>query len=161
MVTAMDEDAAIRLRRVISKLARELNSSAAGAGLTPSQASVLGLIVARGPVGLGELSDLESLNPTMLSRVIGKLHSMGLIDRIRDPADRRNVSAVATPAGRRVDKRVKALKADAVSKCMALLSAEQVAAVAAALPALEVLTVIMRTARPGTERRRSGGREIA
>jgi DNA-binding MarR family transcriptional regulator len=162
MVAAMDDDAAIRLRRVISKLARELNASSTGAGLTPSEASVLGLIVARGPVGLGELSELEGLNPTMLSRVIGKLHSMSLIDRIRDPADLRNVSAVSTPAGRRADKRVKALKAAAVSQCMALLPAEQAAAVAAALPALEELTVIMRSARPAAGRRgRGAGREIA
>ena len=77
----MDDAAAIRLRRVISKLARELNASSTGAGLTPSQASVLGLIVARGPIGLGELSELERLNPTMLSRVIGKLYSAGLIVR--------------------------------------------------------------------------------
>ena len=37
----MDDDGVIRLRRVISKLARQLNASSTGAGLTPSQASVL------------------------------------------------------------------------------------------------------------------------
>jgi len=78
----MDEDGVIRLRRVISKLARQLNASSTDAGLTPSQASVLGLIVVRGPLSLGELADLEGLNPTMLSRVVSKLQAMGLIDRI-------------------------------------------------------------------------------
>ena len=68
---AMDDDGAIRLRRVIGKLARQLNASSTGAGLTPSQASVLGLIVARGPMSLADLGELEGLNPTMLSRVIG------------------------------------------------------------------------------------------
>src|SRR5215472_16725842 len=139
MVSAMDDDAAIRLRRVISILARELNSSSTGAGLTPSQASVLGLIVVRGPIGIGELSEREGLNPTMLSRVIGKLHSAGLIDRVRDPADLRNVSVVSTSAGRRVDKQVKARKAAAVSQWMAMLPPEGAAAVTAALPALEQL----------------------
>ena len=51
----IDEEMAIRLRRVIGKLARQLNASSTGAGLTPSQASVLGLIVARGPLSLVEL----------------------------------------------------------------------------------------------------------
>jgi DNA-binding MarR family transcriptional regulator len=143
----MDDDAAIRLRRVIVKLARQLNASSTGAGLTPSQASALGLIVARGPLGLGELAELEGLNPTMLSRVIGKLHSMGLIDRVRDPADLRAVSVMASPAGRRVDKQIKARRAAAVSQCLELLGPEQVAAVTTALPALEELAETMRSNR--------------
>ena len=49
----MDDDGVTRLRRVIARLARQLNSSATGQGLTPSQASVLALVVARGPVSLG------------------------------------------------------------------------------------------------------------
>jgi len=157
----MDDAAAIRLRRVISKLARELNSSSTGAGLTPSQASVLGLIVARGPIGLGELSELERLNPTMLSRVIGKLYSAGLIVRERDPADLRSVSVLSTPAGRRTDKQVKTRKAAAVSHCMAMLSAEQAAAVTGALPALEELAEIMRSELPGERRARRSRSQIA
>jgi DNA-binding MarR family transcriptional regulator len=141
----MDDDAAIRLRRVIIKLARQLNASSTGAGLTPSQASALGLIVARGPLGLGELAGLEGLNPTMLSRVVGKLHSMGLIERIRDPADLRNVTVVSSAAGRRVDKQIKARRAAAISQWLELLGTEQVAALTAALPALEELADTMRS----------------
>jgi DNA-binding MarR family transcriptional regulator len=140
----MDEDAAIRLRRVIGKLARQLNASSTGAGLTPSQASVLGLIVVRGPIGLGELADLEGLNPTMLSRVISRLQSMELIDRIPDPADLRSVSVVSTGTGRRLDKQIKARRAAAVSQCMDQLGDVQVAAVTSALPALEELAEKMR-----------------
>jgi DNA-binding MarR family transcriptional regulator len=157
----MDDAAAIRLRRVISKLARELNSSSTGAGLTPSQASVLGLIVFRGPIGLGELSELERLNPTMLSRVIGKLYAAGLIVRERDPADLRNVSVLSTAAGRRIDEQVKTRKAAAVSRCMAMLPAEQAAAVIAALPALEELAEIMRSELPGERRARRSRSQIA
>ncbi len=143
----MDDDAAIRLRRVIAKLARQLNASSTGAGLTPSQASALGLIVARGPLGLGELAELEGLNPTMLSRVVGKLHSLGLIERIRDQADLRNVTVVSSAAGRRVDKQIKARRAAAISQWLELLGTEQVAALTAALPALEVLADTMRSDR--------------
>ena len=78
----MDADLVTRLRRVVGKLTRELNVSATDAGLTPTQASVLGLIVGRGPLGLANLIDLERLNPTMLSRVIGKLDDAGLISRL-------------------------------------------------------------------------------
>jgi DNA-binding MarR family transcriptional regulator len=141
----MDDDAAIRLRRVIVKLARQLNASSTGAGLTPSQASALGLIVTRGPLGLGELAELEGLNPTMLSRVVGKLHSLGLIDRIRDPADLRNVTVGGSAAGRRVDKQIKARRAAAISQWLELLGPDRVAALTAALPALEELADTMRS----------------
>lgn len=140
----MDDDGAIRLRRVISKLARELNASSTGAGLTPSQASVLGLIVARGPLSLGELGQLEGLNPTMLSRVISRLHALGLIERIPDPADLRSASVLSTPAGRRADTEVKSRRAAAVSRCLGLLPPDQVELISGALPALEELADTMR-----------------
>jgi DNA-binding MarR family transcriptional regulator len=142
----MDDEGAIRLRRVIVKVARQLNASSTGEGLTPSQASVLGLIVARGPMSLPDLGELEGINPTMLSRVIGRLVDMGLIDRIPDPADLRSVSVVSTTAGRRVDQQIKARRAAAVSECLELLPAADVAALTDALPALETLAETMRQA---------------
>jgi len=141
----MDDDGAIRLRRVITKLARQLNSSSTGAGLTPSQASVLGLIVARGPITLAELANLEGLNPTMLSRVISKLHTMGYITRIPDPADLRTASVTGTVEGERVDQQIKAGRAAAVAQCVELLAAEHARALTEALPALEALAGIMRS----------------
>jgi len=140
----MDEDGAIRLRRVIGQLARQLNASSTGAGLTPSQASVLGLIVARGPLSLVELGKLEGLNPTMLSRVISRLAAMDLINRIPDPEDLRSASVVSAAAGRRVDQQIKARRAAAVSECMRSLGADDAAALTSALPALERLAEAMR-----------------
>src|SRR5215469_2762675 len=140
----MDDEGAIRLRGVISKLARQLNASSTGEGLTPSQASVLGLIVARGPLGLTELGELEGINPTMLSRVIGRLVEMGLITRTPDPADLRSVSVVSTTAGGRIDKKIKARRAAGLSQCVELLPPDQVAALTEALPALENLADSMR-----------------
>jgi len=140
----MDADSAIQLRRVVGHLARQLNASSTGAGLTPSQASVLGLIVARGPLSLTELGALEGLNPTMLSRVISRLAAMDLIERIPDPEDLRSASVVSTAEGRRVDQQIKARRAAAVSECMQQLAADDVAALTQALPALERLADAMR-----------------
>jgi DNA-binding MarR family transcriptional regulator len=145
---AMDDDGVIRLRRVVIKLARQLNTSSTGAGLTPSQASVLGLIVRYGPLSLGELGELEGLNPTMLSRVVSRLQAMGFIDRIPDPADLRSASVVRTTAGERVDRQIKARRAAAVAQCLDLLTPEHVSALTEALPALEALAEAMRLASP-------------
>jgi DNA-binding MarR family transcriptional regulator len=136
----MDDESAIRMRRAITKLARQLNASATGEGLSPSQASVLGLVVARGPLSISELTELEGLNPTMLSRVVGKLDAMDLIRRIPDPSDLRSASVEATAAGRRSDERVKARRATVVSEAMGRLSPTQQRAILSALPALEALT---------------------
>jgi DNA-binding MarR family transcriptional regulator len=135
----MDDEGVTRLRRVIGKLARQLNASSTGEGLTPSQASVLGLVVARGPLSLAELAELEGLNPTMLSRVVGKLLEMDLIRRIPDPADLRSASVVSTAAGQERDQRVKVQRAAVVSECVSELTQRQERALSAALPALEAL----------------------
>jgi DNA-binding MarR family transcriptional regulator len=135
----MDADRVIRLRGVIGRLARQLNASSTGEGLTPSQASVLGLVVARGPLSLAELAELEGLNPTMLSRVVGRLLELELIRRIPDPADLRSASVVSTPAGQDVDRRVKSQRAAVVSECVDQLTSEQEQALNDALPALDAL----------------------
>jgi DNA-binding MarR family transcriptional regulator len=108
-------------------------------------------------MSLPDVGDLEGINPTMLSRVIGRLVEMRLIDRIPDPADLRSVSVVATTDGRRVDRQIKARRAAAVSSCLELLPADDVAALAAALPALENLAETMRqVSAPDRQRVRPG-----
>jgi DNA-binding MarR family transcriptional regulator len=135
----MDADGVTRLRGVIGRLARQLNASSTAEGLTPSQASVLGLVVFRGPLTLSELADLEGLNPTMLSRVVGRLQELELIRRIPDPADLRSASVTSTEPGQEIDRRVKAQRAYVVSQCVDQLPAEEQGALSAALPALEAL----------------------
>ena len=145
----MDADGVTRLRGVIARLARQLNTSSTAEGLTPSQASVLALVVYRGPLSLSELADLEGLNPTMLSRVVGRLQELELIRRIPDPADLRSASVMSTPEGQKVDRRVKAQRAAVVSQCVDQLSGEQEQALSAALPALEALAeALKKSARP-------------
>lgn len=133
----MDAETGSQLRRVISRLARQLNASATGEGLTPSQASVLSLVAARGPLNLGDLAVLEGLNPTMVSRVVGRLDELALIRRVPDPGDLRSATVQITAGGRRVDARIKSRRAAVVSACVARLPDQHAAALVAALPALQ------------------------
>ena len=142
----MDEDSVIRLRRAVLRVARQLNAASVGEGLTPTQASVLGIITRRGPLGLTELSEIEGLNPTMLSRVVGKLDSFGLIRRLRDPDDFRAARVEVTPEGKQASQRVAAERAAILSERLAGLPPEQEAALVAALPALENLAEDLRAA---------------
>jgi DNA-binding MarR family transcriptional regulator len=143
----MDSDTVIRLRRVVLRLARQLNAASVGEGLTPTQASVLGVVNGRGPVSLADLAEIEGLNPTMLSRVVGKLDSFGLIRRLRDPDDFRAARVEGTPQGRDAYERISAQRAAIISECVADLPADQADALVAALPALENLASGLRARR--------------
>jgi DNA-binding MarR family transcriptional regulator len=139
-----DTETLSKLRAVISKLARELNATATAEGLTPTQASVLGLITYRGPLGLTELARLEGLNPTMLSRVVGRLTELGLIQRDPNPDDLRAIRVESTDTGRQLHERVKLLRTEAIGSCLDQLPEETARTIIEALPALEELAKAMR-----------------
>src|ERR1700745_4177191 len=155
----MDSDAVIRLRRVVLKLARQLNAASREGGLTPTQASGVGITTTRGPLSLAELTEPEAINPTMLSRVIGKLDEYGLLKRLRDPDDFRAPRVEVTPKGRGAYERITAPRSAGVSESVSGLPGGQQAALFAALPALETLAEDLRdTVRRGRDRLRDSPR---
>lgn len=143
----MDAEDVARLRIVISRLARQLNATSTGEGLTPTQASVLGMIAFRGPLGLAELAELEGLNPTMVSRVVRKLDDDGLIRRVPDPSDLRAARVEATQEGALVHERVRELRTRAVSECVERLPEHTARQLLQALPAMEALAEELKAAR--------------
>ena len=140
----MHADDVARLRAAIARLARQFNIAATHEGLTPTQASILGVISARGPLSLSELVGIEGVHPTMLSRVVGHLVAAGYITREQDPADLRSATVAATTSGRRVHARMRAERAAVIGEHVANLSPEHEAALVNALPALEALVAELR-----------------
>jgi DNA-binding MarR family transcriptional regulator len=137
--TQLDPETAARLRAVVGKLSRRLNALARGSGLTPSQLSALGVIARQGPIRLSDLAEIESMNPTMLSRVVAALGEAGLVRRRTDPDDRRAGLIEVTATGRRTHDRLRAERGKALTAGLSGLAPAEVAAVEAALPALEAL----------------------
>jgi DNA-binding MarR family transcriptional regulator len=135
----MDTELVARLRSVIPRLARVLNDTSTGEDLTPTQYSVLSLVRGRGPLGLTELTELEGLNPTMLSRVVKALDERGLIRRMQDPGDLRAARVAATPEGERVHERVRDQRTKVLSECLHDLPPQTTAKLLAAVPDLEAL----------------------
>jgi DNA-binding MarR family transcriptional regulator len=136
---AFDSDSVARLRRVIARLSRMLNESASAEGLSPSQASVLAVVGAHGPIGLTELAEIEGINPTMLSRIVTKLDALGLLRRTPRPNDQRAALVEATAAGHATSDRIRASRSSAVTKILDGLPPETTATLLQALPALEAL----------------------
>jgi DNA-binding MarR family transcriptional regulator len=144
---AQTQETVTRLRVVIGVLARALRHTTAGAGLTPSELSTLSAVSHAGPIGLSELAALERLNPTMLSRIAGKLSEAGLIARTAAPDDRRAALVDVTPTGRRRHARIQAERTASLSRHLEALPEAHAAALIAALPALEALAASLRDER--------------
>jgi DNA-binding MarR family transcriptional regulator len=135
----MDAELVARLRGVIPRLARQFNETSTGADLTPTQYSVLALVRVRGPLGLAELTELEGLNPTMLSRIVKVLDERGLIRRLPDPSDMRAARVEVTPAGEQVHERVRQQRTQVLSEWLERLPAETADLLLTAVPAMEAL----------------------
>jgi DNA-binding MarR family transcriptional regulator len=138
---ALDLDTAARLRIAIGRLSRRLRTTAAGsaAGLTPTRISVLLTVVREGPVRLSALATAESLNPTMLSRVIADLVDAGLLERTSDDGDRRAAWVRPTDAGLELAQRMRRERTDAVNAALEGLPLIDRRQLEKALPALEML----------------------
>jgi DNA-binding MarR family transcriptional regulator len=139
----IDPESVARLRATIGRLARQMRVSATHAGLTPTQMSVLNTVVRYGPMRLAELQTVEAVNPTMLSRIVGKLEDDRLISRVTDPGDRRVVTVDVTTTGREIAEQVRQERNLTLTALLEALPPEQAAAVIAALPALEALSLGM------------------
>jgi DNA-binding MarR family transcriptional regulator len=150
----MDAELVARLRGVIPRLARQLNDTSTGEDLTPSQYSVLSLIRVRGPLGLAELTELEGINPTMLSRIVKVLDERGLIRRLPNPNDMRAALVEATPAGEGVHERVREQRTQVVTECLERLPPETAETLLAAVPAMEELAEAVKSS-PAVKKLRS------
>jgi DNA-binding MarR family transcriptional regulator len=147
---ALDLDTAARLRVAIGRLSRRLRTTAAGAaaGLTPTRISVLLTVVRDGPMRLSALAQSESLNPTMLSRIIADLVDAGLLERTSDHGDRRAAWVQATDDGQSLAHRMRQERTDALNLAMEGLPAADRRLLEKALPALEDLAEQLKDRRP-------------
>jgi DNA-binding MarR family transcriptional regulator len=72
----------------VGRLARELRTISAAEGLSPTESGVLAILDRSGAMRAGDLAEAEAINPTLLSRVVGRLEDADLVARERDPEDR-------------------------------------------------------------------------
>ena len=90
-----------RLRMSMIRLARQSRRRDT-AELTITQLSALATVVRDGPLGIGQLADIEVLPSPAATRLADKLEEAGLIERRSNPADRRGVLVTATDIGQQL-----------------------------------------------------------
>jgi DNA-binding MarR family transcriptional regulator len=136
---AGDFDEAARLRAALLRLARLLRSIDAGSGLTPAETAVLAAVDRHGPVRPSDLARQQALNPTMLSRLLGRLVEGGALTRGEGAGDRRVALVAVTARGHRLHKQLQAARAAELRRHLDRLTPAQQRAISTALPALEAL----------------------
>ena len=87
-----------RLRLSMVRLSRQLRRMDPSE-LTIAQFSALATMVRNGPLGVGQLAEIEGLPSPAATRLADKLEIAGLVARRMNPAERRGVQLEATPKG--------------------------------------------------------------
>jgi DNA-binding MarR family transcriptional regulator len=90
---------AAELRVSLLKVARRIRAEKSDSELSDSQFSVLALLDRHGPLTPRALAGYERVQPPSMSRTLAGLLERGLVDRVDDPGDRRQVIVRLTPAG--------------------------------------------------------------
>ena len=139
-MTVPSDDDVNRLRIALARISRLIDRRMTDdGGLSRSQLSVLGVVVRAKSIKMSELAEAEGLNPTMLSRIVGRLEADGLVQREPGEDDRRAVTVRSTAAGGRLHTRLRRRRTRLLTERLAELPPGQAAALVAALPALESL----------------------
>lgn len=136
-----DEEAALatKLRLVAMRLARRLRQQSSDGDVSPSMLSVLVSVDASESLTLGELAEIERVQPPTISRVIARLEERGLVAREADSSDRRVARVRLTPTGSRFVARSRRLKNAYLARRLRSLDSEEVRKLEDALPVLEKL----------------------
>ncbi len=113
---------------------RQLGQALRALGLTPAQSEVLRILGEHEPLtlsGIGELLVCESgSNP---SRLVDRLVSAGLVERVASADDRRQVTLTLSPEGRQAESQVREVEAALYARIDTALEGVDVG------PALELL----------------------
>ncbi len=109
-----------RIRSAARRVTQIYSGHLAPTGLKISQFSLLAFVVARGPLGITQLSELLGTDRTTLTRNLRPLLANGTIERA-EAGDKRRHELVATAAGRALFKRALALWAAAEEEVRATM----------------------------------------
>ncbi len=91
---ATAQEIAIAVARLNRRLRQERHSE-----LTPTQLSVLGAMTTAVPVTPGALAAREKVSPPSITRTLGALVELGLVDKAPHPADGRQVVVSVSERG--------------------------------------------------------------
>jgi len=130
-----DDESTVDASSALFMLARELRDAmheqltgedwVAAAGFRPPCMGVISCLVERGPICQREISDQLGIDASDVVGVLDILETAGMIERRRDPEDRRRHAVVLTVDGERAASRLATLRAEAEARVFARLSPDE------------------------------------
>ena len=130
----LDDQLCFALYRATNAVTRNYRPLLGAIGLTYAQYLVMMALWERDDVALGDLATRLDLPLHGLSPVLGRLREQGLLDKQRDPDDRRTLRIRLTPRGRELE--VRAARAQQQVVCRSGLSEDGLAGLRGSLRSL-------------------------
>jgi DNA-binding MarR family transcriptional regulator len=112
------------MRRHIGELMAE-DTWAAHAGFRPPCMGVLAVVATAQPVSQREISDQLGIDASDVVGVLDILEGAGLVERRRDPHDRRRHAVILTSKGESAAHRFEVLRAQAEARALAALEPDE------------------------------------
>jgi MarR family transcriptional regulator for hemolysin len=105
--------------------------------MTRAQWVILAWLELRPGITQNELAGLVDVEPITVGRLVDKLEGRGMVERQRDPADRRVWRLIVTPQAEPVLKEIRAYRADVNNAVVRLLGKEAVVALGQSLQTIK------------------------
>lgn len=90
------ESVGFLIKDVARLMMRNFNARARDLGLTQTQLQALAYLLRREGINQAAMADLMEIQPISMARLIDRLEAAGLVERRRDPDDRRAVNLYLT-----------------------------------------------------------------
>jgi DNA-binding MarR family transcriptional regulator len=132
-------DIADRLHSAAIHLLRRLRVEDKAMGLSAPRASVLSVIVFRGPVSMSALAEAEQVRRPTITRLVDGLERRGLVRRVSHAEDGRVLLVEATAAGKRLLAQGRVRRVERLMKDIAHLGVEDQRVLARAAALMEGL----------------------
>ncbi|MGE5564121.1 MAG: MarR family winged helix-turn-helix transcriptional regulator [Bacillota bacterium] len=107
-------------------LRKAFDRLAVGLGVTRAQWKVLFKLTRKPGLRQVELADLLELEPITLCRIVDRLEEAGLVERSRDPEDRRAWRLNVTPKAQPLIEKLQAVGAELVSEAFAGIDPKEI-----------------------------------
>jgi DNA-binding MarR family transcriptional regulator len=135
---APTSEVAARIRLAVARLQRIMRQQAMG-GLNLAEGSCLAIIDHHGPLSLSDVASRENLSAPTVTKIVTRLESQGLIERLTDPSDRRVSLVAVSRKGSALLERIRSSRTAYLVRRLNELSEDDRARLLAALPVLEAL----------------------
>ena len=118
-------DVAVAVESTVDALVSVLESAGLGQGPTvpPAQLRVLTIVAGKQHTNMSRLAEALEVVPSSASRLCDRLEATGLLRRVPDPRDRREVRLLLTPAARRLLDELRDLRRRALEEVLGQMPA--------------------------------------